>query len=103
MNATKEAGEPNRAGNIGGKSVWWAWTATSAGTVQVDTIGSNFDTTLGVYTGGNVSSLTPVVSDDDGGSNRTSKVTFTAIAGTTYQIAVDGYNGGTGQHRAASE
>ena len=25
--ATKEAGEPNHAGNSGGASVWWSWTA----------------------------------------------------------------------------
>ena len=47
---------------------------------------------MGVYTGSSVSSLTTVASDDDSGGNYTSKVTFNAVAGTTYQIAVDGYN-----------
>src|SRR5213593_4436723 len=27
VEATKEAGEPNHAGNAGGKSVWYSWTA----------------------------------------------------------------------------
>ena len=32
-NATKQVGEPNHAGNAGGKSVWWRWTAPAAGTL----------------------------------------------------------------------
>ena len=30
QNASKEVGEPNHAGDAGGKSVWWSWTAPSA-------------------------------------------------------------------------
>ena len=96
VNATKETGEPNHAGNSGGRSLWWTWTAPSSGPVQIDTIGSSFDTTLGVYTGSSVSSLTSVATDDDHGGNLTSKVTFNAVAGTAYQIAVDGYNSASG-------
>lgn len=94
--ANKEAGEPNHNSNTGGKSVWWTWTASSSGSVQIDTIGSNYDTLLGVYTGSNVAALSSVASDDDSGGSNTSKVTFNAVAGTTYQIAVDGYNGASG-------
>jgi len=35
-------------GISGGKSVWWTWMAPSSGSVQIDTIGSSFDTTLGL-------------------------------------------------------
>ena len=95
--ATKEAGEPNHGGNAGGKSVWWTWTATASGTLTIDTAGSNFDTLLGVYTGSSVSGLTlvPGGSNDDNpaGGTTTSKVTIQVTAGTTYQIAVDGYDG----------
>src|SRR5439155_1190198 len=94
--ATKEAGEPAHNGNAGGKSIWYRWTAPSSGTATIDTIGSAFDTLLAVYTGTAVSALTRIASDDDSGGNRTSKVTFTAVAGTTYQIAIDGYNGAAG-------
>jgi hypothetical protein len=96
VGATKESGEPNPVGNSGGKSVWWTWTAPFSGSVQIDTIGSNFDTILGVYTGSSVSSLTTIASDDDSGGNLTSKVAFNAVSGTTYQIAVDGYNAASG-------
>jgi len=94
--ATKEPGEPNHAGNAGGKSVWWTWTPATSGGAQVDTIGSDFDTLLGVYTGSSVSALTAVASDDNGGGNLASRVTFSAVAGTAYQIAVDGCNGASG-------
>ena len=60
VNATKETGEPNHAGNAGGKSVWWTWTAPASGNVVIDTIGSTFDTLLGVYTGTAVNALTQV-------------------------------------------
>ncbi len=93
---SKEIGEPNHAGNTGGKSVWWTWTAPGSGPVTITTDGSDFDTTLGIYTGTTVGALTPVASDDDGGSGYQSLVTFDAINGTVYQVAVDGYNGAAG-------
>src|SRR6266566_7511343 len=49
--ATKETGEPNHAGLVGGRSVWFNWTAPLAGATRIDTIGSGFNTLLGVYTG----------------------------------------------------
>jgi subtilisin-like proprotein convertase family protein len=97
VNATKESGEPNHAGNAGGHSIWYFWTAPGNTSVVVDTIGSSFDTLLAVYRGSSVNGLTAVASNDDIGSgNRQSRVTFTPVAGTTYRIAVDGYNGASG-------
>jgi hypothetical protein len=96
VGATSETGEQRIMRNAGGKTVWWTWTAPIAGTVTIDTIGSNFNTVLGVYTGSSVTSLSQVATDNDSGGNLTSKVTFTAVAGRTYQIAVDGYSGATG-------
>jgi hypothetical protein len=95
-NASAEAGEPAHASNVAVKSVWWTWTAPQAGRATIDTIGSSFDTVLGIYTGTAVNALTTVASDDQGGGNNTSRVTFTATAGTTYQIAVDGWQGAAG-------
>lgn len=94
--ATKEAGEANHGGNAGGASVWYSWTAPSSGTATVDTIGSGFDTTLGIYTGSSYPLSLIIQNDDMGGGSRQSRVTFSASSGTNYKIAVDGFNGATG-------
>jgi hypothetical protein len=96
--ATKEPGEPNHAGNPGGKSLWYAWIAPTNTPVTFDTTGSTFDTLLAVYTGSVVSNLALVVSNDDinGAAERQSLVTFTPVKGTTYHIAVDGFGGASG-------
>jgi hypothetical protein len=94
---TGETGEPNHAGVSNPlNSAWWSWTAPSSGQVTLNTFGSNFDTTLGVYTGSAVNNLTALASNDDSGGTVQSQVTFNATAGTTYQIAVDGYSSSTG-------
>lgn len=92
--ATKEAAEPDHANNPGGRSVWWQWTAPSNGSVTLDTRGSYYDTTLGVYTGTTVSNLTLIASDDDieDGVIQASTITFNVTGGTVYRIAVDGFN-----------
>ena len=94
--ATKEAGEPDHAGDPGGRSVWYRWTAPSSGTWALDTAGSSFDTTLAVYTGSAVNALTPIASNDDARWDRSSRLTFAATAGTTYRITVDGFGGDNG-------
>ncbi len=98
VGATFETAEPYNIGSSGGASMWWDWVAPATGNVTVATAGSNFDTTLGIYTGSSVSSLTKVAANDDaGGSLLTSNLTFSAVAGQTYHISVDGYAGTTGQ------
>lgn len=99
--ATREAGEPSHdpAGNPGAASVWYHWTAPATGSVTIDTIGSNYDTMLGVYTGTAVNALTAIGKNDDidtQGGNVSSSVTFSATAGTLYKIAVDGWGGDVG-------
>lgn len=96
VGATKEAGEPNHAGNKGGASVWYSWTPSIYGPVTISTFGSSFDTLLAVYTGSSLSSLQQVAANDDAGGGGWSSVTFLAITGTTYRIAVDGWNGQAG-------
>jgi autotransporter-associated beta strand protein len=88
-----EAGEPLHRGYYGGKSVWWRWTSPGAGFVTIDTIGSQIDTLLAVYTGTSLSNLIEVASDDESGGNYTSLVRISAKSNVTYQIAVDGYDG----------
>jgi hypothetical protein len=99
--ATNEVGEPNHfATSPGGRrSVWLSWIAPASGTATMDTFGSAFDTVLAVYTNNppgspTVANLVRVTSNDDDSASGTlqSKVQFAAIAGVTYQIAVDGYS-----------
>jgi hypothetical protein len=102
--ATKQAGEPEHAGNPGGDSLWYSWTAPADGTVKLDTCESGFDTLLAVYTGTSVNALTPVAANDDGAvcgpasepRGTRSQLTMTVSASTTYRIAVDGYDDARG-------
>src|SRR5262249_3450771 len=87
VQATKEPSEPNHANNSGGASVWYRWTAPSNMSVKITTAGSDFDTTLGVYTGSALGALSLVVSNDDSGGGTTSLVNFNATGGTTDRIA----------------
>lgn len=103
IGATAEGGEVNHSPDGGGgrRSVWYRWQSPISGSVTIDTAGSRFDTVLGVYTGTSPNTVTEIgpnsQSDDVSGTDKTSTVPFTAQAGTTYQIAVDGYdNGGSG-------
>lgn len=95
LGATAENGEPRHAGVGGGKSVWWQWTASSGARTTIDTVGSDYDTVLAVYTGNAVGILSEVASNDDLTGSTASRVRFTAVAGTTYRIAVDGYSNGS--------
>jgi hypothetical protein len=76
IDGAKQAGEPDHAGETGAASIWWSWVAPVSGTVQLDTIGSDFDTLLAVYTGYDVANLQPVASDDQSGGNDTSLFVF---------------------------
>jgi hypothetical protein len=96
---TTQTGEPNPTcgdTSTGSKNTaWWNWTAPGSGTVTIDTVGSNFDTVLAVYTGSSVASLSQVTCNDDGVGLQ-SRVSFAASAGTTYRVQVDGYGTATG-------
>jgi hypothetical protein len=96
VGATKEAGEPDHAGNPGGASVWYQWTAPASGLATFSTDGSNFDTLLAAYTGATVNALTEVASNDNSNGLLTSKISFNAVQGTTYSIAIDGAGGDFG-------
>ncbi|MDB6036506.1 MAG: C-terminal target protein, partial [Verrucomicrobiales bacterium] len=92
-----ELGEPKHARKAGGHSVWLAWHAPASGIARFRTSGSNFDTLLAVYTGPAVNTLQVVASDEDAGGYFTSALEFNAVAGTEYQIAVDGFAGASGR------
>jgi hypothetical protein len=101
-NATKEEGEPAHAGDPGGASVWYSWTAPASGSAHVVATSGAFESPLsgiddggllGVYTGSSVDALTSVGSL--GVSSR--EVALEVSAGTTYEVAVDGrFDGSAG-------
>jgi hypothetical protein len=96
VEATREPDEPYHAGNQGGASVWYVWTAPHRGRATVSTCNySEFDTVLAVYTGDDLSDLQEVASNDDG-CGQGSRVSFVTAPGETYRIAVDGADGATG-------
>ena len=106
--STKQAGEPAHAGNAGGASVWFRWTAPADGPVYFDTPGSSFDTLLAVYTGSSLADLKEVAADDDIAYNTwwpdgrlpRELRELHRHQGHTYYIAVDGK--ATGGRRAGA-
>ena len=99
--ATKEAGEPNHAGQPGGASYWYSYTAPGAGTLQFNTAGSTFNTILAVYIGpGNsFSTLTNVgaaYTTNYVQAGQPIVVISNVVADTKYFIAIDGYLGASG-------
>jgi hypothetical protein len=112
VNATKQPGEPQHAGNIGGASLWCRWIAPASGPCVISTSGSTtplnsiLDTLLAVYVANKTSSvesdpfygLIEIARNDDEVTNSlyTSRIQFNAQAGVEYFFAVDGYDGVTG-------
>ena len=74
-----------------GKSLWWKWTSPVNGDFVISTHGSEFDTVLAVYTGDSLGLINTTFNDDANAMDWTSRVNFSAVAGTTYYIAVDSY------------
>ncbi len=98
-NATKQFGEPNHAGNVGGKSVWYFYQPPGDGVLVLNTTNSTFDTLLAMYTGTTVTNLTHIASNDDatdGEPGGISQIIQAVKSNTVYYIAVDGYDGVSG-------
>jgi hypothetical protein len=92
-NATRELHEPRHDGKKADLTVWYRLRVARRTRVELNTIGSRFDTVLAVYTGSRVDRLRRVASNDDIHccSNLDSRVRFTAKPGVTYRIAVAEY------------
>ncbi|HEX8207234.1 MAG TPA: hypothetical protein VF587_14330 [Solirubrobacteraceae bacterium] len=82
--AYREYGENWHAGARAAHSVWYAWEAPVSGPVTIDTTRSSFDTRVAIY------------DKFYGPSSADGRVTFNAVAGHEYLIAVDGVDGATG-------
>jgi len=96
--ATAEAGEPDYVNVIPPQacaSVWYQWTAPSDGEYYFNTFGSDFDTILAVYAGMDfpIPQNQLAANDDYSPPNYSqSRLSFVATAGTTYHLAVDGWD-----------
>jgi hypothetical protein len=64
--------------------------------LTLKTQGSSFDTLLAVYTGSSVSALNSIAANDDVPGALWSQVDLAVSAGTTYRVAVDGFNQSSG-------
>lgn len=97
VDASREVDEPDHAGRIAARSLWFDWTADADGPVVFYTHGSTPDTVLDAWTGDSLDALTLVAANDDEGRVAASEIRFDAKAGTTYHLAVDtlaGHEGG---------
>jgi subtilase family serine protease len=84
------AGEAKTACNrVVGHGVWYRFTPSASGTINVNTCGSDYDTVLEIYTG-SCASLTAVACNDDGCGVQ-STTDFAATAGVNYLIFAGGF------------
>jgi hypothetical protein len=86
--ATSESGEPNHGGVSGGQSVWFRWTAPRSGLIRVD-CSSSFETVVAVYRGSSLGALVEVGVDRSGPECGPPDLSFRAVGGAEYRIAVD--------------
>ena len=78
-------------------TVWYSFSPTSDMRVEVNTFGSDYDTTLSAYTGAR-GALSQVACNDNAGGGSQSRIRFDAAAGQTYFFMVSGYFGVPGGH-----
>ena len=91
--ATIDGAEPLHAGvESVAHSLWWNWSPAEDGTVLLDSVGSTFDTVMAVYTGQRLGDLTEIASVNDVGSRQQGFLTFNAVRGRTYRIAIASVN-----------
>jgi hypothetical protein len=90
LEATTAGDDPDCFGQ--GPTVWYVFTPSQDMDVQANTYGSDYDTTLSVYTGSQ-GNLTQLYCNDDAGSLQ-SAVNFTALASETYYFMVGAFASG---------
>ena len=108
-----EGGEPVVPAGGAVNSMWYSWTAPASGTFNFGTCNTtvntttNYDTSIGFYTGTAVNALTTIGGVDDtancntsagagGGAGLGSVLSFPVTSGTTYRLQIDGYMANTG-------
>ena len=79
-----------------GATAWYRFTAPQGGRMNLDTVGSTFDTVLAVYGGTSLNTLTPVDCNDDGTGLSSEISGMDVTAGTTYYIQAGGFHADVG-------
>jgi hypothetical protein len=96
VSATTEAGElMSKCSSNNIASVWYKFTPSADQNVMLDTMGSDYDTTLSIWTG-TTHPLNELACNDDS-QGKQSQLAYTFKAGTSYYIGVTGYTGETGK------
>jgi hypothetical protein len=88
--AAPQPGAPNLGNGSTGKIAWWSWKSPVSGAVSIDLSASDFAFPAAVFTGNVLSNLSLVAAGAGG-------LSFDAVAGRTYQIAVGDASGLTGE------
>lgn len=91
--ATTANDDPDCVGR--GPTVWYRFTATEDMRVEANTFGSDYDTTLSVYSGTR-GDLTQIACNDDAGGTLQSRVRFDVEAGETFHLMVGAFASGPG-------
>ncbi len=88
---TVEVDEP---GDVfeGDQTTWWTWESPVDGRIEIDTVGSDFDTVLTVFTGNSLADLQIVGQSHDAAPDGSSRVAFVG-ADRRYWIRVHGEGG----------
>lgn len=93
VEATTAADDPDCFGQ--GPTVWYSFTPSTDIRIQANTFGSDYDTTLSVYTGTR-GDLTQIACNDDAAGSVQSSVVFDAAAGQTVFFMAGAFGGGPG-------
>ncbi|HEX5219997.1 MAG TPA: LamG domain-containing protein [Verrucomicrobiae bacterium] len=97
--STREVGEPLHGNASGTNSIWYSWTAPTNGSAVIEAAAADafvFESPIvAVYTGTSLATLSNVAFNfapfnGSGSAIGKARVAFTAVAGQTYSIAVDG-------------
>jgi len=96
--ASMEVGEPIPNCGGTGTSVWFRLVPTSSGGLTATTAGSTFDTTLALYSGTSLGTLTQLACNDDSMDTQQSQLVVNVSAGSTYYLRLAGYAGEAGAY-----
>lgn len=97
-NNTLASLEPGETVRFSGHTVWYHWRPATTALYNIDTVGSDHDSTLAIYTGPNVPTNGPaglslvIVNDDGTGTAAAARVTINVIKGKDYYLSIDSFN-----------